>query len=252
MSRGFFKIKIDAIILLAMKSNYSLSAFFPAYNEEKNLKALIKKADQIFNQLFFNYEIIIINDGSRDNTLQILEELKGSFSKLKIISHKENLGYGAALKSGFLAAQKDLIFFSDADNQFDLGEIKLFLSEIENFDVIIGFRKNRQDNFIRRLNTWLWNNLINFLFKIRVSDVDCAFKLFRKEILEKIKPQNFQSQGAMISAEILVKLKKADAKIRELPISHFPRTAGKPSGVKLKVIIKAFKELFRFYFQFRK
>ncbi|MDP8215915.1 MAG: glycosyltransferase family 2 protein [Candidatus Kaelpia imicola] len=226
---------------------YSISAVILAYNEQNNITPLIKKTDRVLKQKFFDYEIIVVNDGSQDNTLSVLKELTLKYPKLKIVTHTQNKGYGAAVVSGLKTSQYELVFFTDGDNQFNVEEINKLLPYIDDSDLVAGYRVKRSDNFFKRINTLAWNILIRFLFKVKVKDLDCAFKLFRKTILEKIDLRRVKSQGAMINAEILVRLKKVDAKIVEVPVSHFHRKFGKQTGASLKVIAKAFKELAMFY-----
>lgn len=225
----------------------SLSAVFPAYNEEKNLEILVKNIDNALKTNFKIYEIIIVNDGSDDNSLNLLYELQKKYIHLKIISHEKNFGYGAAVKSGLCAAKHELIFFSDSDNQFDLSEIKNFLPDIEKYDVVVGYRIKRKDGIYRIINSWIWNKL-NFLFyKIDIKDIDCAYKLFTKSALEKININNLKSKSPMINPEILIKLKRVSAKIKQTPISHFPRTAGKQMGGGWKMISRSINDFITLY-----
>lgn len=226
---------------------YSISAVIAAYNEQNNILSLIKKTDGVLKQKNFDYEIIVVNDGSQDNTLSILEELTLKYPRLKIINHTQNKGYGATVVSGLKASRYELIFFTDGDNQFNVEEIDKLLLYIDNADLVAGYRVKRSDHFFRKINALAWNALIRFLFKVKVKDLDCAFKLFRKAILEEMDLKKVKSQGAMINAEILVRLKKINAKIIEVPVSHFYRKFGKQTGASLKVIAKAFKELIMFY-----
>lgn len=225
----------------------SISAFFPAYNEAANLPSLILDANASLCDCFERYEIIIINDGSTDNSLSVLKKLKYANPHLRIISHQTNLGYGITIKDGFMAATGELVFFSDADRQFNLKEIKLLADKLNEFDVVIGYRKNRSDNIIRIINAWAWNKLIQIVFGVKFRDIDCAFKLFKREILKKINVETLISTGAMISTEVLVKLEKRGAKIKEIPVSHHPRKSGRATGAKPKVILRAFIELYKLW-----
>ncbi len=228
--------------------NYSsISAIFPAYNEEKNLEELITRVDNALKKYFKIYEIIIVDDGSKDGSINILKKLQGKFSSLKIIGNKKNLGYGAALKNGLCAAQYELIFFSDADNQFDLNEIGLLLSEIDENDAVFGFRKNREDGKYRKVNAWIWNTLNFIFYKITVKDIDCAFKIFTKKILDKINTASLSSTSPMINSEIIIRLKKASAKIKQISITHFPRNKGVSKGGGRRMITNSIYDFFRLY-----
>lgn len=222
----------------------NISIFFPCYNEAENLPKIVNKTVDVFKNITDNYEIIIINDGSNDNTKQTADNLSRQYKNIRIVNHEVNKGYGAALQSGFRNAKNDLIFFSDGDNQFDISEITKLLPLIQENDIVTGYRINRKDNFTRRLNALLWNLLIRLLFKIKIKDLNCAFKLYKREIFSKISPE---STGALINTEIFAKAHKLGYKIAEVGVNHYPRTAGNPTGANIKVILKAFYELFVMY-----
>jgi glycosyltransferase involved in cell wall biosynthesis len=220
----------------------SLSIFFPTYNEEKNIAETIETADQVARQYTTDYEIIVVNDGSTDQTAQVVNSLGATYPNLRLINHETNQGYGAALMTGFNAATKEWVFFTDADLQFDLGEISKLVEYVSQYDVIIGYRAKRNDPFIRFLNAKGWNILNRVIFNLQVHDIDCAFKLIKGLALKPILPEII-SHGAMISAEMLIRLKNSGHAIKEVPVSHFPRKAGSPTGAKPQVILKAFREL---------
>lgn len=221
----------------------SLSVFFPAYNEEKNIGKTVEKALKILPNLVINYEVIVVNDGSTDSTKVEVEKIIDKNPKVKLLSHPKNLGYGAALKTGFYSAKFPLIVYTDADSQFDFSEIKKFLEKIDNAELVIGYRQKRAEGFFRSFNAAGWRFLNFLLFGLRVRDIDCGFKLVKKQVLEKV--PKLVSTGATISAEFLVKAKRAGAKIVEVPVVHYPRKSGKQTGASLKVIVKAFFELFK-------
>lgn len=225
--------------------NYSISAFFPAYNEEGSVEKTIKEAVIVLSSITDNYEIIIIDDGSTDNTLKIVTTLVAGNDKIKVVSHVKNRGYGESIKSGIESAKLDYIFYSDADLQFDLGEIRLLFNHIDTHDAVIGYRKNRNDSIIRLINSRLWNGLNNILLGINFRDIDCAFKLFKAR---NIKALTLGSSGAMISSEILYRLSHNNNSIKEVPVTHYPRLKGKATGANILVIARAFVELYKFYF----
>lgn len=224
----------------------SLTIFFPAYNEEQNIAGSIKEALQAGYAVADTLEILIVNDGSADNTSAIVHELSQKHPEVHLINHPHNLGYGAALMTGFKNAHHDWVFFTDADLQFDLAQISLLAAEAPTSDVIIGYRKKRNDPFMRLMNAKGWNLLNRLLFGLKVTDIDCAFKLFKREALEKV-INDMTSGGAMISAELLVRLQKEGYAFTEVGVDHFPRTAGSPTGAKPSVILRAFKELATVY-----
>jgi glycosyltransferase involved in cell wall biosynthesis len=226
----------------------TISVFFPCFNEQDNVERTVQRAKEVLEELGADYEIIIVNDGSADQTGARADAIAAKDSKIRVVHHPQNMGYGAALQSGIRAAKKELIFFTDGDGQFDIGEIKLFLPLILQSDVVCGYRLDRKDPFMRKLNGWMWTKLVNLLFGMQIRDIDCAFKLFRAEIFEGMK---MSSAGALISAEILARVTRRGFRIAEVGVHHYPRTAGKQTGAKLKVILRAFKELFKLYNRIR-
>ena len=221
-----------------------VSAFFPAYNEEGNVERMCVSLKAILPLLAEDYEIIVVNDGSRDRTGEIAERLAGEDNRVRVIHHERNLGYGAAIRSGIEASRKDYLFFTDGDGQFDVSQLALFVPHISNHDAVIGYRLNRQDNLIRKANAWAWNQLVRLMFGLKVRDIDCAFKLFHQKVFRQI---DLESSGAMISTEMLVRMKKNGFTWMEVGVLHSPRRAGQQTGADIRVILRAFKELFQFY-----
>ncbi len=227
-----------------MKKNLSLSVFFPAYNEEANIADSVRQAESVLKSITPTYEIIIVNDGSKDRTGEIADTLAQKDSHVKVIHHNPNQGYGAAVWSGMKAAQYDYVFFTDADLQFELSELVDLVKYIPEYQVVLGYRAKRRDPFMRLLNAKSWNLLNRFLFGLRVKDIDCAFKLFDRQVLEDLP---IKSRGAMMSAELLIRLQRQGIKFKEVPVTHLPRIAGSPTGAKPAVILRAFKELIQTY-----
>jgi glycosyltransferase involved in cell wall biosynthesis len=224
-----------------------ISAVLPAYNEEAIIERTVRHVAEVLRSLASDFEVIVTNDGSRDATAAVLAELQAREPdlQLRVVTHERNLGYGAALASGFDAARKDLIFLTDGDKQFDVAELKHFTPEMDaRTDMLIGWRKNRADPPMRKLNALGWKLLVNTLFGYTARDVDCAFKLFRRQVWESL---TVYARGATFSAEFLIKARRLGFRVRELPVSHFPRTAGSPTGARIDVIVRAFVELFRLW-----
>lgn len=228
-----------------MSKQASLSVFFPAYNEEKNIKNTVLSALKILPRLVGEYEVVVVDDGSEDKTKEIVEKIVKKNPKVRIVAHKKNRGYGASLKSGLYSAKFPLIAFTDADGQFDFAEIRKFLDGIGNADLVIGYREKRAEGWGRVVNAKGWAFLNRVLFGLNVKDVDCGFKLIRKKVIDTI--PRLESEGAMVSAELLIKANKMGYRIKEFPVSHRSRLAGEQSGANIKVILKAFRELFRLY-----
>lgn len=220
---------------------YAISIFFPCYNEEENVERVAREALAIAPKISDDFEIIIVNDGSRDRTGEIAARLAKEYPQIKAVDHPQNKGYGAALQTGFHNATKELVFYTDGDGQFKIEEITKLLPLIEKFDIVSGYRINRRDPAIRKLNAFLWGTMVNMMFKFKVSDVDSAFKLYRRKIFDDI---TLESQGALIDTEVLAKAKAKGYTITEVGVNHYPRVAGVQTGAKLSVILKAFKELF--------
>lgn len=220
----------------------SLSVFFPCYNEEKNVEKLVRDAQRFLPSIVADYEIIVIDDGSTDMTATITKKLSEKDPHVRLIRHETNRGYGAALRTGFENSLKDYIFFTDGDNQFDIKELTNLLSYIHNFHIVVGYRIKRQDNFMRLVNAWSFKILIEILFGLKIKDLNCAFKIFKREVIENVK---MESTGALINAELLISAMKRGYKMREVGVSHYPRLWGSQTGANPRVIIKAFNELFK-------
>jgi glycosyltransferase involved in cell wall biosynthesis len=220
----------------------SVSAVLPAYNEEAIIADTARTMARVLRDLVPEYEVIVVNDGSRDATAARVETVVGEDPSVRLISHSVNRGYGAALATGFSAATKDWIFITDGDKQFDVRELAGFLTQMDGCDLVIGFRVPRRDPLMRRLNGWGWNRLVRLLFGAVARDVDCAFKLFRREVWESIR---VESGGATFSAEFLIKARRAGFLVRERRVTHLPRTAGRATGARPDVILRAFRDLFR-------
>lgn len=230
------------------RSNHSrparaISAVLPAYNEEALIERSVRRVGAVLTDLRTDFEIIVTDDGSRDGTGRILARLQREAPelRLRVVTHPTNQGYGAALASGFDAARKDLIFMTDGDEQFDVTELASFLDALDDrTDLVIGWRRKRADPPLRRFNAWGWRLLVNALFGYTARDIDCAFKLFRREVWNSL---TVRARGATFSAEFLIKARRLGFRVKELPVSHFPRVAGNPTGARPAVIARALREL---------
>ncbi len=229
-------------------ARHSISMILPAYNEEENIEKTLERAINTLDLLFSDWEIIVVDDGSHDRTGEIVNKVAAENARVSAIRHPRNQGYGAALRSGIQSARKELVFFCDSDLQFRINEILILLMWVEQYDIIIGYRGRRSDPFYRKLNAWGWNRLVRLLLGLKVRDIDCAVKLFRREVFNAIK---IEAVGAMVNAEILAKATRLGYKLREVPVTHFSRLNGQQTGAKVQVILKAFKELFRLYRELR-
>lgn len=226
----------------------SISVFFPCYNEQENVWRTVEKAVAVLEGLKTDFEIIIVDDGSGDATGKIADELASTDSRIKVVHHASNLGYGAALQSGFRAASKKIVFYTDGDGQFDISEMPALLDLLKDYDIVSCYRIKRQDSFVRKVNAWCWTKLVCLLFGMKVRDIDCAFKLYKREIFDNIK---MSSAGALIDTEILARATGKGYSLVQRGVSHYPRRAGEQTGANLKVILRAFRELFVLYRQIR-
>ena len=221
----------------------SLSYFFPAHNEEANLAGLVGEALETLPGLADGFEIIIVNDGSKDGTGRIADELAAANpGVVRAVHHPVNLGYGAALRSGFQAARNDHVAFTDGDRQFrveDVGRLIDRMAAADHPDVVVGFRIKRADPLIRTLYARAYRLANRIFFGLRVTDVDCACKLFRREALRGVA---VGSGGAFFSAELMIKLHAAGRSIAEVGVPHFPRTAGAATGAKPSVVFRAVRD----------
>ncbi len=228
-----------------MEKVSSLSFFFPAFNEGANIESLIRKAQRLLPEMAHAWEIIPVNDGSTDATGAILTRLAAEDPlHVRPVHHMTNRGYGGAVISGFANARYGLVFFTDGDQQFDLRELSLLIEKADDGDLILGFRKNRRDPLTRRIYGFMWGTFVKMLFGFKARDVNCAFKLVKRAVIDKVR---LSSRGAMISTELLVKARKQGFRFVEVGVTHHPRTAGKATGANWKVVLRAFRELFTLY-----
>ncbi len=220
-----------------------LSFFFPAHNEEANLETLVEEALATLPGLAERFEIIAVDDGSRDRTPAIADELaKRHTDVVRAVHHPVNMGYGAALRSGFRASRYGLIAFIDGDRQFrvaDVGRLTERLAASDAPDVVVGYRLHRADPPIRRWYARIYRLANRIFFGVRARDIDCACKLFRRESLEGIK---VASGGAFFTAELLIKLRCFERRVVEVGVPHYPRTAGSPTGAKPSVVFRAMRD----------
>jgi glycosyltransferase involved in cell wall biosynthesis len=220
-----------------------LSYFFPAHNEEANLEGLVAEALETLPALADVFEIIAVDDGSRDATPAIADRLAAAHPDIvRVVHHPTNYGYGAALRSGFGAARYEFVAFTDGDRQFhvaDIGRLTERLAATDAPDVVVGFRIKRADPFVRTLYARAYRLANRIFFGLKVTDVDCACKLFRRESLDGLR---IESGGAFFSAELLIKLSAAGRTVVEVGVPHYPRTAGSPTGAKPSVVFRAVRD----------
>ncbi|CAA9557168.1 MAG: hypothetical protein AVDCRST_MAG73-3393 [uncultured Thermomicrobiales bacterium] len=223
----------------------SLSLVLPAHNEEANIGVVVERALATLPAFTSEFEIIVVDDGSRDRTKSIVEELSAAHPQVKVVHHPTNKGYGGALTSGFRQATGDYVMFMDADRQFDIADLALLSPFVGGFDVVAGFRKERNDPVHRRVFAEIFNVVVRVLFGVHLRDIDCAFKVFRGDLLRSIE---LTAPGALINTEMQAKLRRKGATIQQVGVNHYPRIAGVATGGSWRVIARAMKEtLFLFW-----
>jgi glycosyltransferase involved in cell wall biosynthesis len=225
-----------------------ISLVLPAYNEADNIEPMVAEAVPALEAVADDYEILVVDDGSADGTAEVTRRVMEVNPRVRLVQHEVNRGFGAAVFTGFTSAEKDWIFYTDADRQFVLSELAHFVPHMDQADLIAGYRAPRRDPFLRVFYGKGWSALCTLLFGYTVRDVDCGFKLFRREIIEELAPK-IDSRGATFSIEWLVRAKQAGYRFVELPVTHRPRVAGSQTGANIDVILRAFRELVRFRLQ---
>jgi glycosyltransferase involved in cell wall biosynthesis len=232
-----------------VEGHHSISIVLPAYNEEAVIGATLEEVLNVMREWGEDFEVIVVNDGSTDRTGCIVAAIMEVEPRVRMVAHEQNAGYGAALVDGFAAATKELTFFMDSDGQFDIRDLETFFLFIDRYDAVIGYRIDRQDSWMRKLNAWGWKLLIGWVLGVHVRDIDCAFKLLHTDFLHQ---HPLQTRGAMINAELLYTLQQAGGTYKELGVQHLPRQAGRATGAKLSVILRAFRELFSYAHTWRR
>jgi len=217
----------------------------PAYNEEGNVESVVRDGLATLPGFADEIEVIVVNDGSRDRTGEIADRLAAEDPRVRVIHHARNRGYGGALRSGFEASRKDFIFFTDSDRQFKIEDFPKLRDAFDGVDAVIGYRPDRRDPRRRLFTAWVYKQLIGVLFGSRIRDVDCAFKLFRREVFTRVPLQQVRSNGAFFSAELLLLLRSRGVRMREVGIPHYPRTIGMNTGASVKITLRAIRDLIR-------
>ena len=229
-------------------SRPDLSLVFPVFDEEDNIGQLLEQVLEIAPRLALDFEIVIVDDGSRDASAEVIEAIRNGEPRIRLLRHESNRGYGAALRAGLREARGKLVFFSDADLQFDLDELSTLLHHAHEFDIVAGYRQPRRDPWGRRLLAAGWGWLVGTLFDLQVRDIDCAFKVFRRHVIEAIP---IESVGAFVNTEILIRARQKNFRIHQVPVTHRRRRFGRQSGANPGVILRALLELAALYRELR-
>jgi glycosyltransferase involved in cell wall biosynthesis len=219
-----------------------VTAFLPCHNEEGNVEGVVAAVVRTLEALGVPFEVVVVDDGSTDRTAEVASRLAQRDRRVRLVQHPRNLGYGAALRTGFASARYPWVFFTDGDGQFDPADLVRLVPHAASADLVVGYRIRRQDPPHRRLYGWLWNLLVRLWFGVRVRDVDCAFKLLRREVVSALP---LRSTGAFLSTELLCRAARRGARIVEVGVPHYPRQWGRQSGSRLDVVLRAFRELWK-------
>lgn len=219
--------------------------FFPAYNEEGNVEAIVREALATMPAYTDDLEVIVVDDAAKDRTGEIADRLAAEDPRVRVVHHPKNRGYGGAVRSGIEASRKAFIFFTDSDRQFKLNEFPALLGALDGADVVIGYRLVRRDPRRRLFTAWVYNQLVRLLFGSSFRDVDCAYKLFRREVFATVPIATVTSDGAFFSAEMLLRLRRGGVRIREVGVTHYPRTVGENTGASLTKVLRAIRDLVR-------
>jgi glycosyltransferase involved in cell wall biosynthesis len=217
-----------------------LSIILPCYDEAENVERAIDEATAAGELVADAHEVLVVDDGSRDPTLQLAKARASADPRVRVLVHEDNRGYGAAVRTGLAAARLEWLFLTDADLQFDMTELVRFVPLAASGDIVAGYRAHRADPPHRVINAAAWNFLVRRVFDVPLRDVDCAFKLMRREVVQ---PLALTADGAMVSTEIITRAVGAGARVAELGVTHRPRPAGRPSGASPRVVLRAFGEL---------
>lgn len=223
----------------------SVSFFCPAYHDEKNLPVLVPHVSEFLKKITDTYEIIIVHDGGPDRTGPVADELAQKYPNVRVIHHPKNLGYGRTLHDGYDAAKYDHVMYTDGDNQYDVNEFLPYLNLLDTADVLSGYVTQKAVSFRRKVQSEVYNWLVRVLFFVWCRDIDCAMKMFKRKVLNKIE---IKSPSCFIDAEMIIKAKKAGFKVAQFPVTHFPRTEGLASGSKLNVIMTTVRDMLKYRF----
>ncbi len=224
----------------------SLSVFFPAYNDAPSLPDLINKTFSVLSNIADDFEVIVVNDGSYDDTAAVLLNLQKEHGpRLRVITHPHNRGYGGALRTGFAASRNELVFYTDGDGQYDVGELPLLLEKMHPaVGLVNGFKLERSDPWHRIWIGKVYNAFARFLFRIRIRDVDCDFRLIRRELLERI---HLTSTSGTICVELVRTLELSKFQVVEVGVHHYPRLHGRSQFFRIRSLLVTLVQLIRLY-----
>jgi glycosyltransferase involved in cell wall biosynthesis len=223
-----------------------LSVFFPAYNDSGTIASLVIAARQTARSLTPDYEVIIVNDGSADTTARIADELARTYPEVRVVHHERNRGYGGALRSGFAAATRDLVFYTDGDAQYDPMEMSVLWHALtDDVDLVNGYKISRSDPLHRIVIGRIYHHTVKLLFRLRVRDVDCDFRLMRRSIFDRVR---LEKNSGVICLEMMKKIQDAGFRIAEVPVHHYHRAHGRSQFFNFRRLFKTAVDVLRLWF----
>jgi glycosyltransferase involved in cell wall biosynthesis len=224
----------------------SLSIFFPAYNDALSLPGLVRKTFAVLEQCVEDYEVIVVNDGSQDNTGEVLEELRKEFApRMRVVTHPQNRGYGGALRTGFASATRDFVFYTDGDSQYDVAELPLLLALVSDTTGLVnGYKLERHDPAHRIWIGTIYNLSARLMFRIRIRDIDCDYRLIRRSLLESI---HLTCTSGTICVELVRKLELSGCEVKEVGVHHYPRLYGRSQFFRMRSLATTFVQLLRLW-----
>jgi len=222
---------------------HGISMFFPCYNDSKSIGKLVENSFSTLAKITENHEVIVIDDGSQDNSREVLKRLQKKYNKLKLVFHEQNKGYGGALKSGFAKSTKDLVFYTDGDGQYDVNELPLLLSLMTNdVNFVNGIKMDRKDPTYRIIFGNAYSLIARWFFWLPIYDVDCDFRLIRSSLLKKV-------NSGSICVELVKKAQRAGGKFRQISVHHYERRWGESQFFRIDRLFSTFKELSLLWFK---
>lgn len=225
----------------------SISAFFPCCNDESTIASMVQRAFTAIDNAGADADVIVVNDGSTDGSARVLEELQANESRLRVVTHPANRGYGGALRSGFDAAKYQWTFYTDGDAQFDPSELSLFIDAAsDDIDVVQGYKLQRADNVMRRFVGRVYHRGAKLLFGLKIRDTDCDFRLIRRDVLDQI---TLVHDSGVICVELVRKLQRTGARFVEAPVHHYPRTHGTSQFFNVRSVLRSLRDLAGFWFR---
>lgn len=240
---------LEEVDLSGVNLNGGISVFLPAYNEEANIERAVRSSVEVLESISDDYEVLVVNDASTDRTREIVEAMAAENNRIRIFNHEKNTRLGGAIRTGFTQTSKNIVFYCDADNPVNMWDVKRALPLMAKYDLIAGYRLQREERFHRLIYSAAYNSLVKLVFGIDSYDINFSFKLVKRELLDKIE---LHSNGGFIDVEFIVEASKRGFKICRVGVQYFPRTAGVSTMATFSTILKILAEMWAYYRRIRK